>query len=533
MKRISMILALVMILSVIAGCAPSGPANNVNVSPANSTANAGDGSNTVQPDNAANAATPDNSAGNTNTAPPSNTGANTNTVPPANTSANTNTVPPANSAENTNTVPPTNTAENTNTVPSGNTAGNISRPPKVDNTNTVPAAAASFAEPYISGIFTEESLMQYLEGEWDMLPSGALPQYPDDECLKLKVDAKEKSFTFTLAEDSTYIKLGLESIGKIFDFNESLDYIYMSVTECSDKYKNFSSTFVRSPAEFQVLTANAWGFDFLAVRESGSGESGLAYYMLDANKKSIDGFWVFRRVQNSKKIDLTDAQNDDLLIKNGDFYAMSWLCFDNMYYLQQVDVINDYDTFVETPVSVLKNVYYFGNGQTLVAPCYKVAGAKPSEKPGQVKPMLVRVRTNAQGEITEMEGMQYIMYCEYENAYVNDNWYRPALLYSKCDSIYLGDWKIANDSSSTMKIVAASPEVGGYHIAFYLKGIGQMECDAYYMGDDLHLMNNQLIADGKIINGLLQPGEFGTIVMQVSDSEHSALPAGTNLVFKR
>jgi len=477
MKILSLILAAVLLLSVLAGCG-------------------GQTGNTAQ----------------NNTAQPAeNTQNNSNTENTQNTANTENTVPAENSAENTNTAEPENTAENTEDVLT-----------EEDN---------KWISLYASANMNAETFREYLNGNWTLLNCGGIPQQGSDLGI-LSFDNASDTMTFSFLENNSYVTCSYTP-EKIFEGQGNAfanDYISVNVESASDSIRAKVPDLIDSAASFQVFTASVEGNDMLAVREIGNGYSVLGMEIFGLDTQSSEGTWVFMREGGSKsKLRITPELEAEMRQKSTSFYALLWMDFNDSFYLQAVNTSQSEQIFYEDPISVT-DISYMNNGAALYALYYQVEGTEPGILDGGYTPQLVYVTVNENSEITYIDLVPYIGMGLYSQDHIpmymiHDTSDRPAMYFAETDEIFLGSWKLTSDENSELDIEEASPQTGGYFLTFRFFGVGTAECYANVnIRKDLTI--NQGFINGKYLIGEVSETETG-IKFEVTDSDYELVPVGS------
>ena len=477
MKKASLLLAVLIVLSVLSGCAgkpDTAPSNNANTVPAENTEN----------------------------------------TSPADNSANT--VPADNSA---NTVPADNTA---NTVPEDGLSEEDVR----------------WLTIYDSGALSESAMADFLEGKWDMIPNGDPKKSGTFGFLEFDKASGMLSFTYNELDAKGFASCSCKPSHLIEGYGDPSvsDLLALKVESASDSVRNRAPALIDSTADLEIRTARVLGNDIITLREIGNGESAFGMEVLLYDNQTQDGIWVFVRSSGSlSKFEKADKTEEDLIVKSGSFYAVRWMDYSDRYVLQRVDTRDFEEKFYEEPIQV-KSVMYTDTGNALYAASYNVKSASASEKNGIYAPQLVYVTTDENGMITDCDLIPYFGFGLYSQEHIKEDEdtenTRDPEIYGRADSVFTGHWTKTEDPQSWVQIDIESAQSSGYRVVFYEKDVFSAAGYADISGSGA-IELSQCYIDGALeLSGFFEETESG-IRFTVTASASEKIPQGTVIEYKK
>ncbi|MBQ6231049.1 MAG: hypothetical protein IJJ74_08010 [Eubacterium sp.] len=253
-------------------------------------------------------------------------------------------------------------------------------------------------------VSNEEGMLSFLDGTWDMIPTGTATTTNKGALLTFK---KDESFVEIANENNgvyAYVYMGFDRLFP--NMEDDTNFIEMQVD-----YSSSESIRVDSRATVQILTAITDKGEVMALRESGNGQSEIAMYALDYEKTAFDYFWVFKK-ENDNFI-MTREQNDSLRIKDGNFYAIKWYDCGNGVNLQPVDVIETEEDWYGEKIHAVSYIRSKTYPKSIYAPFYEIEGMEQYANSGGYGPALCKVETNSQGVVTKITNISYLGYGYY------------------------------------------------------------------------------------------------------------------------
>lgn len=240
-----------------------------------------------------------------------------------------------------------------------------------------------------------DDIIAYLDGTWSL--------YAKDSQIELEIDGNGWKAIVKDLDNDAYIKFNLWP----FESYEGIeDAIRFDAYETSDYYTStYGSNMAMFSSFMQYMTATYQGKDYLFLRELGNGFSVLDGDALGDTNMVTDYGWLFTRERNNSFPGI--EENDTLKFKNGDYYCFAWLRGSDSYLLQQVDIVENEETWYEDPIETIRivktenefyNICFLYNSETL---------------PDSVNPGLVKVKIDENGFVTEIEDVEYLGYGAY------------------------------------------------------------------------------------------------------------------------
>ena len=269
--------------------------------------------------------------------------------------------------------------------------------PAESNTPTAVQSTAPSVQPAVTaglGLYTEEDVYAYLEGDWEMMPYGYM---------------HEKPYTyFSFFPDGTFSvnheKKRDMAAGSFTVSELSPDQERMKITVAPSSFDAEllpgDEALLHTTADFEIFAAKMNGMKLLALREAGNGESLFARDALLYAVQSDDRFWIFRQPQDTGT---ASAQ----VKKDSQFYAMQWLKEDGTVWLQEVETEQYEAALYDKPVPVIE-IGYMHNDDALDAVPYELAfGGVEDVFDGVIRPQFVHAETNAKGQVVRLHRMPY------------------------------------------------------------------------------------------------------------------------------
>ncbi len=396
------------------------------------------------------------------------------------------------------------------------------------------SAASAAAEPSpaaaeIDWQGTQQDLLDWLAGDWVMLPGGdVLSQQPT---IWLTVDPAQQRMVFADTESSEHVGASF-TIDPLFTEMPANDLLCLKFDEATEGalsgYSN--AEILNTRVDLQVIPGIANGREMIALREIGNGDSMFAYGILDYDRQANDTCWIFERMIGAQPETFTDAENEALRKKNESFFAWRWFDSGDFCCLQPLESLEYEEEWYDG--EMLPAVCYaLPKGKTaLKAPLYPVAEAlKDPDAPPALRivlPGLVRVTTDSTGTITAMEGLPYLIYGLYSPHEMNGapDVDRDPAIFGETDRRLLGTWYEA-DGADEFLISPADPQTGGYELTLFSGGEDILH--AFANLEDGGLRINQGTVDNRFgLTGKVEETDDG-VRLVVTDSPSDRLAAGT------
>ncbi len=263
---------------------------------------------------------------------------------------------------------------------------------------------------YVPG---EEVTLKYLEGEWKLLENGSMIQDPESVPDVLAIgSAAYHSAVFTKGDDP--VERFNYELSDLFP-EEPGRYDKLTIFKGDKSIKNPWGDTGSDGVSFQVLLANNLHWDYLMLREISDERTAFASDGLGYDR-SIVGTWVFRRKEELgfegipvEKMPSTWQQEEDIRNRDAVFYAIKWTEFGNSATLQEVDL-------QETSVQSIEGSAWDVVAYALPDTDYAYSAVNYDYKDGMMNahegffdPELVEVTTNADGEITSLQKLEYAL----------------------------------------------------------------------------------------------------------------------------
>lgn len=384
------------------------------------------------------------------------------------------------------------TTEMTTEAPSANQAGKFPKPedevPPGDNF-------------YIS----KNMMKYYLDGSWDLMTTGMPIQDPEKTPDILTFDSTNEKMRFTRGKDSEYAEFSFTLDDLFSEIGGTSNLLKLEGTEVSDNFSESCNLLVGMTDHYQIVLANVQGVDMLMLRPIGNGDSLFGAEGLGFDTQ-INEFWVFCKHNDSEgyvetKMDNVISINQKLLLKDKTFYAFRWLDKGMEVYLEPLDAAETtLNLYGDDVASLCYN--YRNNEFSMSAVAYSVENGQDLLHSGRFNPGLVKVTTNANGEIVSILDCEYYIYGYYYSSGrevtgqidgtgkypggLDDDGRGPderdPAVYGKFDELFLGAWKSTTETGTGVAITQADPQTGGYYLNFTFYGKGGATASAY--GDE-------------------------------------------------
>jgi len=374
---------------------------------------------------------------------------------------------------------------------------------------------------------TQRELLDWLAGDWTLLTGGDL----------LGGDLPVLTLTFESGRQNLYFTLGdtPEHAGAAFTFETLFerigtdDLLHLEIDEVTEDVSQDADTLLGTTCDLQLLTARVADTDVLALREIGNDDSLLAMVLLGYERMAGDSFWVFARVTQEKPTPPDEAQYDAIRKKGETFYAVRWLDFGDICYLQALDAAAyEEDWYGE----MLPAVCYAlsADENALVATMYPVPGGADdtgAPPPRAYLPALVRVTTDEDGAVVAQEDLPYLGYGIYLQEEMNGagSDERDPAVYAETDAAFLGKWVCASPKAQLI-VSEAGAQTGGYALTLSMGFADVAQAYANIDGEGLSI-NQGSIMERYGFGGTLRQTANG-ILFTVTESEFGPITAGTS-----
>ena len=302
---------------------------------------------------------------------------------------------------------------------SGTSAGNAAG--TAGGTGT---GAAGWQEAYPNGLREEGDVRSYLSGTWAFLNNGDVFGLQDNPEKSFSFFPEEKRALFTKDHGAHYVdsSFSLEKINDEAVQGQDVNLMTLTPKEASAGFLPDREFDLGLRTDMQILTANVMGEEILALREIGNGESELATYGLGFDGCAADTFWVFERMDYAREAENfrpTAEQNEAMKLRGKTFWAFNWYQYEGTCFLQEMDAKEKTVDWYEDRLPMI-SYDYMANGHSMTAVQYdfseemrkaqkeRLANGTDGPERRAFAPVLCRVTTNENGEITAVEDMVYI-----------------------------------------------------------------------------------------------------------------------------
>ena len=267
---------------------------------------------------------------------------------------------------------------------------------------TTPEATEEPAEP--SGpVQLSDNRLEYLNGTWTLATNNA----DTNGEVVLEFDSSANTITITPKDGNaitanTEVFLSCEDEGAMKD-----DAIRFTVNEVPDFYvEKYGKNGTIFSSDMQFFTGTFRDTDYLLLRELGNGLSVIDSDVLKEENELSDHAWVFVRDRKDNTFPDED-QNEELKLKGGEYYALSWVQGDNSYLLQEVDAFE-------------KDEDWYGENIHTFRPVYKdseyantIFAYNDQSEAGIYLPSFVKITVDDTGTVTSIHAMHYFGYGAY------------------------------------------------------------------------------------------------------------------------
>ncbi len=250
---------------------------------------------------------------------------------------------------------------------------------------------------------TEEDALALLDGSWRLCPMGRIPG-EQEKSTELVIDGKSGNAEL-VRDDGETITMEV-SFGSLYGEGDHMDEMIFTLDEISPVIVEAASGYpLEEPISYQFFVCNAGESDLLMLREVGNGISILGDEGFGFNLMSSDRGWTLIRTPAAGKKEEVQKK------KNAIFYAYRWLSGKLGYFLQEMDG-NEFEEDWGFPVWVV-SVRPASNGHSLRGVWY--SSVPDNGQDGEVlMPGLVRVETDEDGAVTDLEELEYAGYGLYQ-----------------------------------------------------------------------------------------------------------------------
>jgi hypothetical protein len=417
-----------------------------------------------------------------------------------------------------------------------------------------------------SGCYISKDMMKYyLDGSWVMLKKG----FPilDTEAVPnlLTFNSTKNKVKYTRGGDNQYAEFDFALNDLFGNVGGTSNLMTIKGTDVSSDFSDSSDMLVGSTEDFQIVIANAKGYDTLMIRPIGNGDSlfgteGLGY------DNASNGFWIFKKYNEvtegyiEPKFGNINNINDSLMKKNQSFYAFLWADEGSRVYLEHMNAAEEQVNLYGEDKRVL-NYNYENSEYPLSAVCYPIIDAEDYLHMESYSPGFVQVTTDENGYIISMMYCQYYIYGYYYPPLESEGQYpggldddgkgpdegqypggldddgkdpnemdgdgpdgRDPSIFGYGDSTFLGSWT-ESELGSALAIVENDPQVGGYKLYFTFYAIGGASAVAYVdEGGGMCVYNVEASWDDGEFQGYITPTGDGGLSMFVTWSDIESVP---------
>jgi|GEM_PF-3411081 len=407
-------------------------------------------------------------------------------------------------------------------------------------------------------LHTSKDLMKYyLGGSWRMIPKGQAIIDLEAEPNILKFDNVNNTMIYTRGSDGQYAEFSFSLDDLFQELEETSDLLEINGTGVSESFSPIQDQLIGMTDHFQIVLASVNGWDTLYLRHIGNGDSLFGAEGLGDYNTSC-GFWVFNRVDEgdiNKNPEMRlggriDDVEEGLKIKNSTFYAFRTLDMGGEVHLEHMSVtgvqLNVYGEDEACVCTAYKNTEY-----PMSAIPYRVVGGMDNS--GRFDPGLVRVTTDAKGDVTLIEECAYDIFGYYYQLPFeedidpdNQGQYpggldddgkgpdimdgdgpdgRPEEIFGETDELFLGYWSNPDEAGTGVTITETDPQVGGYYLYFTFYGKGGASGVAYTDEDNaMHLYNGKSMSGDGTFEAYITSEDGLSLDVFISWSDTDLLP---------
>lgn len=253
--------------------------------------------------------------------------------------------------------------------------------------------------------------LAFLDGDWTLCMMGRLP-VEGEPSTALKIDSMNKKAEL-VRDDGATVKMTIEA-GSLFEEDEYISQLTVVPYEASDGFTGWDDiTWKNLEDYFQFLVCNIGDMDYLMLREPGNGMTVLADEGFGFNLMAGDYAWVLTRP--AKEVPAGMEENAAWREKESVFYAYRWFSSEDYVVLQALNGDEHTEDWYGDPFSAVR-IDCADNGHALRGVCYDLyerADRETYELGTAVSPGLVRVETDEEGVVTDIEELEYVGYAVY------------------------------------------------------------------------------------------------------------------------
>ena len=250
---------------------------------------------------------------------------------------------------------------------------------------------------------TEADALAFLNGSWRLCPMGRIPG-EQEKATELVIDG-ESGKAELIRDDGEKITMDV-SFRSLFGEGGHMDEMIFALNEISPAIEEAAPGYpLDYPVSYQFFVCNAEGSDLLMLREVGNGISILGDEGFGFNLMSSDRGWSLIRTPTAGKEEDPPQKKENAI-----FYAYRWLCGKLGCFLQEMDG-NEFEEDWGFPVWVV-SVRPASNGHALRGVWYPFDSGNGRDDE-TLMPGLVRVETDEDGAITDLEDVEYAGYGVY------------------------------------------------------------------------------------------------------------------------
>ncbi len=246
---------------------------------------------------------------------------------------------------------------------------------------------------------TEADALALLNGSWRLCPMGRIPG-EQEKSTELVIDGKSGNAEL-IRDDGETITMKV-SFSSLYGESDHMDEMTFTLDEISPVIAEAASGYpTEEPVSYQFFVCNAGESDLLMLREVGNGISILGDEGFGFNLMSSDRGWTLIRTPAAGKKEEVQKK------ENAIFYAYRWLSGKLGYFLQEMEG-NEFEEDLGFPVWVV-SVRPASNGHALRGIWYSSV-PENSQDDEVLMPGLVRVETDEDGAVTDLEDLEYAGY---------------------------------------------------------------------------------------------------------------------------
>lgn len=258
-------------------------------------------------------------------------------------------------------------------------------------------------EQFSEGFESDSDAMQFLDGNWHILAGG--------QPISLK-----PPFTMFTDSDTSTFSIKQTDTSNAFSTGFRLLDLFATPRGCCNLIRTTPPGTLKTDGmtEHEIIdhsfdlnftAAYVNGLPVIALKGIGNGISPLDRLMLGDFETPAFG-WIFAKDINGDVTGIDDAKMAELRVKGKTFYAFRWLDMGSEVYLQEVTTMVTSTMYEDGNMRDAMYYVYKDNGHALTAVRYPIKGAEEYAYSGRYLPSLVKVTTDADGNVTNLTELQ-------------------------------------------------------------------------------------------------------------------------------